>query len=587
MKLKNKFAIIMVFNIIIPLFLLGTISIIMFSKNLLEQNKNVVKMINFNFYRQFLEFEKNSETTLNSFAESKALESSMDSGGYLGKISLEAVKNEAIDIMKNYPHIKNVVIENDQGEILLNSFANLDKSVLDLDYFYHSNTETYLRLLKSNFKGGRVIFFLDISSFVNDTLVDLQLNEGTHLFIVDTESKNIVLHNKFVKVRADELKNETFFADMLSLKTGFLEYDYKNEPRIAYVKEYNGQLFGVSLSKVHIFSVIQNIKNIIWAFIVIFTIIAIIISFSFSKYLTTPMLKFSNNLKKLSEGIVSENLYIDTKDEIEDIARNYNKFIDKFKDMIREIKDGATMIATSTNNMKGAHKKLVAKSSDQTTEIKHTTENIREISSIVLHNTEKTMEANKITESTKKRTEKVGDMSVNLKMSIDKINESSKKIEKIVEVIDEISFQTNLLALNAAVEAANTGEEGRGFAVVATEVRNLSKRSSKAANEIKSLIKENVNLVSDGSQIVETTIHEIHDIVDDVKKVNEVISNLANSVKDQQEGIEHINNTIEKLNEVTRMNAWIAEETSTSTDILYEKSNKFLNLVNFFQVSKK
>ena len=85
------------------------------------------------------------------------------------------MKNEAIDIMKNYPHIKNVVIENDQGKILLNSFANLDKNVLELDYFYHTNTETYLRLLKSSFKGGRVIFFLDISSFVNDTLVDLQL----------------------------------------------------------------------------------------------------------------------------------------------------------------------------------------------------------------------------------------------------------------------------------------------------------------------------------------------------------------------------------------------------------------------------
>ena len=177
-------------------------------------------------------------------------------------------------------------------------------------------------------------------------------------------------------------------------------------------------------------------------------------------------------------------------------------------------------------------------------------------------------------------------MSIDLKSSIDKINESSGKIQKIVEVIDEISFQTNLLSLNAAVEAANTGEEGRGFAVVSTEVRNLSKRSSKAANEIKTLIQENVLLVSEGSKIVDTTIHELQDIVNEVKRVNEVISNLAKSVNEQQEGIEHINKTIEKLNEVTRMNTWIAEETSSSTDVLYDKSNKFLKLVNFFQISK-
>jgi methyl-accepting chemotaxis protein len=137
------------------------------------------------------------------------------------------------------------------------------------------------------------------------------------------------------------------------------------------------------------------------------------------------------------------------------------------------------------------------------------------------------------------------------------------------------------------VEAANTGEQGKGFAVVAAEVRNLSKRSSKSANEIKSLVEENVSIVGDGAKIVDATINDIHDIVGDVKKVNEVISSLANSVKEQQEGIEHINTAIEKLNEVTRMNAWIAEETSSSTDILYEKSNKFLNLINFFQFAKK
>ena len=586
MKLKNKFSLIMLTSIIVPLFLLSAISINMFSKNLLEQNKNVVKMINFSLHTQFEEFKKNTQNTLNNFSSSKALETAVYSDEYLGKISIESVKKQAESLLKSYPHIKNIVVLNDNGDFLVNSFSDLKKEDLNTDYFYDQSSQEFLMVLKKSFRGGIAFFMVDTTSFVEETLVNLQLNEGTHLFIADTVSKNIVLHNKFTNLSADELKNEAFYVEMLKKKTGFLEYTFKDTPRISYIKEYNGKIFGVSLSESTIFSVIKHIKNIIYAFIIACAIISMIISLSFSKYLVTPILEFGDNMKKLSEGIIAEKLYINTRDEIEETARNYNKFIDKFKNMIIEIKEGATTIANSTNNMKGAHEKLVEKSTDQALEIKYTTENIREISSIVRANTEKTLKANKITESTEKRTEKVGGMSIDLKSSIDKINESSGKMQKIVEVIDEISFQTNLLSINAAVEAANTGEEGRGFAVVSTEVRNLSKRSSKAANEIKTLIQENVLLVSEGSKIVDTTIHELQDIVNEAKRVNEVISNLAESVNEQQEGIEHINKTIEKLNEVTRMNTWIAEETSSSTDVLYDKSNKFLKLVNFFQISK-
>jgi methyl-accepting chemotaxis protein len=76
----------------------------------------------------------------------------------------------------------------------------------------------------------------------------------------------------------------------------------------------------------------------------------------------------------------------------------------------------------------------------------------------------------------------------NLSASITELDGYSQEIGKIIEVINGIAAQTNLLALNAAIEAARAGEAGKGFAVVSEEVRKLAEDSSRETKAIGALV---------------------------------------------------------------------------------------------------
>ncbi len=80
------------------------------------------------------------------------------------------------------------------------------------------------------------------------------------------------------------------------------------------------------------------------------------------------------------------------------------------------------------------------------------------------------------------------------------INDEAKEIEKIIKIVTNISEQTNLLALNASIEAGRAGEHGLGFAVVAEKVQKLAEESKSSVEKTIDKVISIINKIEKSAQ---------------------------------------------------------------------------------------
>ena len=140
-------------------------------------------------------------------------------------------------------------------------------------------------------------------------------------------------------------------------------------------------------------------------------------------------------------------------------------------------------------------------------------------------------------------------------------------------MIDGIAFQTNILALNAAIEAARAGEAGRGFAVVAAEVRQLAQRSSAAAAEIRTLIAASSGQVGTSVGRIEGVSATLDAVVAGVRKdVSQRLRGIASASAEQSQGLREMSQNVGNLDEITRQNAAMVEESASASQDLVERA---------------
>ena len=351
-----------------------------------------------------------------------------------------------------------------------------------------------------------------------------------------------------------------------------------------------------------------------------FLIVLITLSFGYiiSRYINKSIFKINEVLSKCEVGDMSCRINIKKDDEIGDISKKFDSFIEKIHLIIKDIQKlsdevvnsndtllkSTNIIVNGNQNEKGIIQlnnfievilDNVRNQTASTEESLAALEEITATSNNVNENIKSTREAfYKTLETTKSSSENIEKVTKNMneinnsviiaKSEVESLKEISRDIGTIVVSINSIAEQTNLLALNAAIEAARAGEAGRGFSVVADEIRKLAEQTNKETGKIESLIstvRVSVDNVEDGNNGIVNKVQEGLKLSDISKNDISKISNYTDKNKEDIENISvSMNEQVQASSEITLAISGISESSTEIESLSIETTEISNNIKN-------
>jgi methyl-accepting chemotaxis protein len=264
-------------------------------------------------------------------------------------------------------------------------------------------------------------------------------------------------------------------------------------------------------------------------------LVAVLVVFFVVTSATKPLQAVVSRIKDIAEGEgdLTQRLDQDRRDEIGELARWFNTFLEKLEGIIARVAGNTLGVGSAAEELTAVSQQMSSTAEETATQsnvvsaaAEQVTHNLQTVATATEEMSSSIKEiARNANEAARVATAAVRTAETTT-ATVAKLGDSSAQIGKVIKVITSIAQQTNLLALNATIEAARAGEAGKGFAVVANEVKELAKDTAKATEEIGQKIEA---IQGDTSGAVQA----IAQITEIINQVNDISNTIASAVEEQ------------------------------------------------------
>ena len=332
-------------------------------------------------------------------------------------------------------------------------------------------------------------------------------------------------------------------------------------------------------------------------------LVAVLVVFFVVSSATKPLQDVVRRIKDIAEGEgdLTQRLDRNRLDEIGELARWFNTFLEKLEGIVARLARNTLGVGSAAEQLTAVSQQMSATAEETATQsnvvsaaAEEVTQNLQTVATATEEMTSSIKEiARNANEAARVATSAVRTAEITT-ATVAKLGDSSAEIGQVIMVITSIAQQTNLLALNATIEAARAGEAGKGFAVVANEVKELAKETAKATKDISQKIEA---IQGDTKGAVEA-IGQISGIINEINDISNTIATaveeqtattneIARNVQEAAHGGSQVAENIVAVAQAARSTTQGATDTQTASGELARMAAELQKIVAQFKYHEK
>lgn len=356
--------------------------------------------------------------------------------------------------------------------------------------------------------------------------------------------------------------------------------------------------------------------NLVFDFVILIAVMLVLMSwlgFVIQHSINHPLNQLRERIMQTTQHWdLSRRVDLYARDEIGFAAEAFNRMLEVFQDLIRQIDVSTAQVTAAAKDMSLASERTNVAINNQRSQTEQAATAMNEMAATVQDVARSAAEAatggeqadheagrglGVVTEVMKSIRDLAGEVRRSAEV-IHTLEVESENIGSVLDVIRGIAEQTNLLALNAAIEAARAGEQGRGFAVVADEVRTLASRTQSSTAEIQQMIqrlqggaKVAVTAMNDGQNKADSAVERaeaagqaLSAITRAVAGIRDMNTQIASAAEEQSTVAEEVNRNVTAISDLSRQTAEGSHQTARASSELAQMATALQKLIGRFKV---